>query len=211
MWWTQNGNRVLEPKESILFAESLLDLLEDFNLSDNDDYPLGITAFDRLTYGQKISVLSTVANGLLRTDAPMVTLTAALEAAIAAVFEHLRNMIIIEIDDEQPQTYWRQIVIAARKEAQGEEIPAPDCDDLKEWDIELECVEEGILWDADYEIEHLYADRSPAEARELRQMTGITDEYFNYIPEDPKDEEIKSKLSELRKLCESVMKGYNNA
>jgi hypothetical protein len=68
MWWTQNGNRVLEPKEAVLFAESLLDLLEDFNLSDNDDYPLGITAFDRLTYGQKISVLSTVANGLLRTD-----------------------------------------------------------------------------------------------------------------------------------------------
>jgi hypothetical protein len=71
----------------------------------------------------------------------------------------------------------------------------------------LECVEEGILWDADYEIEHLYADRSPAEARELRQMTGINDEYFNYIPEDPKDEEIEGKIAELRKLCESALKG----
>jgi len=206
MWWTQNGHRVLEPHEAILFAESLLDLLEDFNLSDTDDYPLGITAFDKLTYGQKISVLSTVANGLLRTDVPMVTLTAALEAGIAAVFEHLKNLITIEIDDEQPQTYWRQIVIAARKEAEGEEIPAPDCDDLNEWSIELECVEEGILWDADYEIEHLYADRSPAEARDLREMMNITEEYFQYIPEDPKDEEIESKLAELRKLCASVIK-----
>jgi len=207
MWWTQNGNRVLEPKEAVLFAESLLDLLEDFNLSDNDDYPLGITAFDRLTYGQKISVLSTVANGLLRTDVPMVSLTAALEAGIAAVFEHLKNLIIIEFDDEQPQTYWRQIVIAARKEAQGEEIPAPDCDNYCEWDLQLECISGGILWDVDYEIEHLFADRSPAEASALRQMAGINDEYFNYIPEDPKDEEIEGKLAELRELCESVMKG----
>jgi len=71
----------------------------------------------------------------------------------------------------------------------------------------LECVEEGILWDADYEIEHLYADRSPTEARALKQISGINDEYFNYIPEDPKDKEIKGKLAKLRKLCESVMKG----
>ena len=96
----------------------------------------------------------------LRNYTRVITLTASLEAAIAAVFEHLKNLIIIEIDDEQPQTYWRQIVIAARKEAEGEEIPSPDCEDLDEWGIQLECVEEGILWDADYEIEHLYADRS---------------------------------------------------
>lgn len=207
MWWTQNGNRVLEPKEAVLFTESLLDLLEDFNLSDDDDYLLGISAFDNLTYGQKISVLSTVANGLLRTEVPMVSLTAALEAAIAAVFEHLKNLIIIEMDDEQPQTYWRQIVIAARKEAQGEEIPAPDCDNYCEWDLQLECISEGILWDVDYEIEHLFADRSPAEASALKQMAGINEGYFLYIPEDPKDNEIKGKLAKLRKLCRSVLKG----
>ena len=89
MWRTQYGNRVLQGREAALFAESLLSLLDEYLIDQYEEYPVGIKAFDNLTYGQKIFVLSTIAHGLLREDVPIVPLTAVLEAAIAAVFEHL--------------------------------------------------------------------------------------------------------------------------
>jgi len=153
MWRTQYGNRILEPKEAALFAESLLSLLDEFFIDQYEEYPLGIRAFDNLTCGQKISTLSTIANGLLRDDVPIVPLTAVLEAAIAAVYEHLKNLIIIEIDEPDLGTNRREMVVAARKEAEGEEIPAPNCEDIEEWDIELQYLSEAILWDADYDDE----------------------------------------------------------
>ena len=91
MWWTDGGERVLEGAEGALFAEVLLDLIDGINLSEDDDYYLGVHVFDRLTYGQKVSVLSTIGNGLLRKDVPIVELSAVLEGAIAAVFAHLKN------------------------------------------------------------------------------------------------------------------------
>ncbi len=45
------------------------------------------------------------------------------------------------------------VVVAARKEAKGEEIPAPDCKDIEEWDTELQQLSDGILGDVDYDDE----------------------------------------------------------
>jgi len=95
MWRTQYGDRILEGTEAKVFAEALLNLLDEVTLCDFDDYELGIECFDSLTYGQKISVLATIGNGLFRKDVKPVELTAVLEAGIAAVFEHLKNKIII--------------------------------------------------------------------------------------------------------------------
>ncbi len=67
-------------------------------------------------------------------------------------------------------------------------------------------VSDGILWDVDYNDEHLYLDRSPEEAQALRKLTGINENYYLSIAEDLKDEEIESKRAELRKLCSSVVK-----
>ena len=53
MWRTEQGDRILDPQEALLFAESLLSLLDEYFLCDTEDYPLGIKVFDNLTYGQK--------------------------------------------------------------------------------------------------------------------------------------------------------------
>jgi hypothetical protein len=66
MWRTPYGDRILEGAEAIVFAEALLNLLDEVTLCDFDDYELGIKCFDSLTYGQKISVLATIGNGLFR-------------------------------------------------------------------------------------------------------------------------------------------------
>jgi hypothetical protein len=145
MWRTSCGERTLEGAEAKLFAKVLSDLLDEVNLNKSDDYELGVNVFDSLTYGQKVSVLSTVGNGLLRKDVLPVDLTAIVEGAIAAVFEHLKSLISIEIDEAELGSNWRELVVAARKEAEGEDIPAPTRDDLDEWQIEINSLTDDIL------------------------------------------------------------------
>ena len=55
------------PKARV-FVEALLNLLDEVTLCDFYDYELGIKCFDTLTFGQKISVLTTIGNGLFRKD-----------------------------------------------------------------------------------------------------------------------------------------------
>jgi hypothetical protein len=160
-----------------------------------------IRAFDQLTYGQKVSVLSIVGNGLLRKDVPRVELTAVLEGGIAAVLEHLKIMIIIEIDESDLGTNWRKLVVAARQEAEGEDIPPVTCEDSKEWDIEVECLAEDILWDADYDDADIYID----QAEWLKSMARISDNYFLAIADDLNEEQIDEKLVDLRKLCSTIV------
>jgi len=84
-----------------------------------------IESLDNLTFGQRISVLSIIGNGLLREDVPLVRLTAILDGAIAAVFKHIKNEIAYEIDEPESRSKWRELVVAARNQISGEveEIP----------------------------------------------------------------------------------------
>ncbi len=61
-------DRILKGAEARVFVEALLNLLDEVILCDFDDYELGIKCFDTLTFGQKISVLTTIGNGLFRKD-----------------------------------------------------------------------------------------------------------------------------------------------
>jgi hypothetical protein len=205
MWRTSRGKRTLEGAEATVFAEALRSLLDEAVLGYLEEYDVGVNAFDRLTYGQKISVLATVGSGLLRTDTPCVELTAVLEAGIATVFEHLMNCIMLEIDMPSLGTTWRQRVIAARGETGGKDLPPVTCKDPDQWDIEVQSLADCILWDADYEDEALYLDASPEEAEWLKSMTRIPDNYYTAIADDLKDHEIEEKLAELKNLCRSVI------
>ena len=69
MWRTEYGDRILEGAGAKVFAEALLNLLDEVTLCDFDDYELGIKCFDSLTYEQKIYVLATIGNGLFRASA----------------------------------------------------------------------------------------------------------------------------------------------
>ena len=118
MWRTQYGDRILDGAEAKVFAEALLHLLDEFDLFDlcEFEYELGIQCFDTLTFGQRISVLAIIGNGLLRKDVPIVRLTAILEGAIAAVLKHIENEIGYDIDTPESLSNWRDVVVAARKQ-----------------------------------------------------------------------------------------------
>jgi hypothetical protein len=195
----------LKGAEARLFAETLLRLLDEAQTDHLADYSLGVWCFDDLTAGQKMGVLATVAKGLLKPDVPTVKLTAVLEGAIAAIFEELRNMVAFEVDEPDFGTFWRELIVAAREEMGGEEIPAPNCDDPEEWDIEIQEVSDCILWDADYESGGLYLDRAPEESQAHREMAGIDQDYYLAIADDLEDEQIQDALRETRGLCCSVL------
>ena len=64
MWHTECGDRTLEGAEARLFAEALWDFISELEVNEGD-YDVGLEVFDRLTYGQKISLLSIIGVGLL--------------------------------------------------------------------------------------------------------------------------------------------------
>ena len=204
MWRTDRGERILKGAEAIVFAEALSALL-DYAITDQfDDYESGVACFDNLTYGQKLSALATIGNGLFRKDVAPVDLTAVVEGAIAAVFQNLKDSIALEIDEPEFGTDWRELVIAARKEAEVEDIPAPTCTDVDEWELEVEGLTDRILWDRDYEDDHTYMDQPPEKTQWLKHMARIRDDYFTAIADDLADEEAKAQIKELKKLCDSI-------
>jgi len=202
MWHTNSGDRTLEGAEARLFAEALWDFVSELEV-DEGDYDVGVDVFDRLTYGQKVSVLSIIGSGLLKPDEPIRKLTAAVESAIAAVFDHLKMAVIIEIDEPEIKSNWRKMILAARRQAGAEELPDENCENYQEWLIEIEELSYLILWDADYEDEDLYIDKPPEEAQRLKDFMRMRDDYFLEVPEDLKPKKIETKLSELKSLCRS--------
>jgi hypothetical protein len=205
MWRTERGERTLKGAEARVFAESLSSLLDYAIVDQFEDYESGVACFDNLTYGQKIAVLATIGNGLLRKDIRPVELTAVVEGAIAAVFQQLKDSIIFEIDTPEFGASWRELVVAARKELKGEDIPAPTCTDIEEWDLEVEVLTDRILWDRDYEDDRTYADHPPEMTQWLKYMTRIPDNYYTAIADDLTDEEAASTIKELKKLCDSII------
>lgn len=206
MWQTQHGERTLKGAEAAIFAEALFSLLNEAITGELDYYDLGVECFDNLTFGQKISVLSTVGKGLLCKDIPLVRINAVLEGTIAAVFEHLKNEITFEIDTLESWSHWRCLVIAARNEIGAKNIPEVYCTDLDKWEAEVEELADAILRNKDFGEAHLYIDFPPEKSKQLKDRAGIPDDYFLAIADDLKDEQAQEKIIELKKLCESIVK-----
>lgn len=201
MWQTPDGERILKGAEAKVFAETLLDLLKIAGLNQPCDYHLDIDCFDNLTYSQKISVMEIIGKGLLIKDEPSMNPTGILEGAIAAIFEHLNNLIAMEIDEPEPATNWREIVVDALEETGAENIPAATCNDLEEWIIEVESLVENIIWDVDYYKHYLLINEPFDNLKYPRYIAELSDNYCPAIADELIKEEIEAKVAGLIKLC----------
>lgn len=203
MWHTNTGDRVLEGAEAVVFAQSLWDLGSNIQVFEGD-YDVGLHVFDRLTYGQKIYLLSVIAGGLLKADEPVRELTAAVECAIAAVFEHLKGMVAVEIDMQEIETNWRELVLAALHQVEDDDLLDLNNEEHEDWNTVIDGLSYFILWDADYENEDIFLDDVPEDNAVFKDLMRISDDYFMEIPEDLKPEEIEVAMAKIRRVCQSV-------
>lgn len=71
-----------------------------------------------------------------------------------------------------------------------EEFPCPDCLNLDEWDITMECVQHCVLWDTDWESEDAFLDAAPDEASASKRELGISKNYYTSIVPKPTESEL---------------------
>ncbi len=205
MWHTNNGDRTLEGSEAKLFAHAVWDLSQELEISEGD-YDVDLPVFDRLTYGQKVSLLAIVCRGLLIPKVPIRNLTAVVECAVAAVFEFIKIEMITEIDESDNETSWRKLIHAARSEAGVEGLPNADCQYEKEWIYEIDGLEDMILWDNDFLDEDLFIDAPPEEDQRMKDLMRVRDDYFLDIADDPRPKEIEHLLIEIEAICRGICK-----
>jgi hypothetical protein len=209
MWRTSAGDRALSGSEARLFASGLGYLLEELE-SEQDDYISGVTVFDRLTHGQRVVVLDEVANGLLREETPTPPHTAANEAAIAAVFRTIRELIELETDEDPaglsgPDSSIRRLVREACWDQQLRvSIPWIGTEDPEEWESCTSELTDQILWDRDFEDEDTFVDAPPEETQQRLELACISEEYYGAVPADPESKDVDRLVAGVRSLCRKV-------
>jgi hypothetical protein len=201
MWHTSKGNRTLTGLEARVFAEGLLGFVDEACTWDIDDHRADIKAYDRLAPGQKLSVLRTIAEGLLCAQVEPVTLTGALEGTITAIFSFIEAQVIAELDMQDIGSAWRQMVRDARQECEDELDISMDNSSRADWEFQIEGLSDRILWDSDCATGELLMDLPPEESEAFRMLMGIPDAYMQTIPDDLSDEEVQSALKEIRRIC----------
>ncbi len=133
MWHTSRGDRTLVGPESNLISAAIDSMIDELliRLDDSfeDDQPFhqghyGLVAYDSLTVSQRVGILHDVARHLLTETSSVMPLSAAAEAAVAAIFIEIRDCVIIEIDlseDAEPVDwrqlqFWRRMVLRAARD-----------------------------------------------------------------------------------------------
>ncbi|MFO0962139.1 MAG: hypothetical protein U0625_04465 [Phycisphaerales bacterium] len=159
----------------------------------------GYPAYDRLTFGQRLTVLCEVAAGLLDPSVPPPPLTAANECAIAVLYSHL-DVMIEEVSESSEVSDSRRLIVRACQELGLEDAELDrSCRDAEPDSIwrALELLRDRILWDADYADEDLFLDLGPQEAAALHGLARTSGDYYLHIPPDPSEGEIESLIRRL--------------
>jgi len=200
VYHTPNGERIVLGAERQLFEQSLGMIVD--HLSD-DDWEFGVPPFDDLQRGQKLFALYRVARALLQPDEPPPELTAFIEATVAVVYQHVLDMVVQEIEEPEFVGHfpsWRKLVCAAaRQDDDIEEIPDETSNNKDDWELMIECLEGNVLWDNDFEAQDRL-DADPDTSSNLKQVMGISENYYTDVAHDPPDDQINIYLFALKGL-----------
>lgn len=72
--------------------------------------------------------------------------------------------------------------------------------DVREWFYALQTLSDRILWDQDYLTADVFMDLDPDDTKDVRQRTGIDQEYVTAIAPDPSESDRLLLLKRLREL-----------
>jgi hypothetical protein len=222
---TPEGRRILLNAEAVLFRHALAFLVD--QVITDFEVETEAAIFVRLTQGEQLAMLDLVGNALLRLDVPCPALTAVSEGTVAAIYGQLRALVDFEImrDEDMEEAddketlgeigraldlgdlvkgkTTRQEILEACVD-QLSDLPDENCRDRDEWDILIECLSDGVLWDADWQASETFQDLDPDIAQSVRDEMAISDNYFVAVAPEPSDEELHEIKVRIRELLVKI-------
>ena len=102
--------------------------------------------------------------------------------------------------EELESPTWRELVLAACEEREVEELLDAESNDFYEWEMHVDCLAGGILWDEDWKDSESLLDADPSASRAVKKLLGIDDDYYITVPPDPTDKEMEGIMLTLREL-----------
>ncbi|TWU20327.1 hypothetical protein [Bythopirellula polymerisocia] len=183
-WHAQAGEIVLRGKEADIFRDAILSMCDLIATESRDEESAfgGARVFDHMTRTQQLASLGEVTRYLFHATEECLPLTAWSEATLASILHEIRTSVHLEIekggDDKLRQTI---------REMFEEEWEPIDWNDVCEWDYVLDAYESRFLWDTDFEDDSL-SDLPPEQAKLVRELLGITDDYYASISPDLESE-----------------------
>ena len=179
-WHAQEGDLVLRGDEANLFREAILFFCDIISSVDDDTDSVygGASVFNQMTRTQQLASLELVTKYLFHETEDCLDLSAWSEATLASIISQIRTLLHLEIDEGDNNEIRR--VLSRLTEC---EISTDDWDNRSEWDFILDSYEDRFLWDNDFEDIEI-PDMSPDQADSVRQMMGITDDYYSSVPPD---------------------------
>lgn len=199
MWYMQSGKRVLTKAEWACLAGPLELYLDRLFIDDDSD--VGVTVFDRLTAEQKLLILAETCEALCLPEIRAPDRTALNEATIAALFELLRNTVLVEVDcDPDLGSQYREALRSAMADEREIKLPEVDSKDANEWNSLVEDFVGRVLSGNDYEFSDDHLDMPPPVGQRMDDIMDIRAEYFGAVPGDIHPSQVQSVLDRLRRL-----------
>jgi hypothetical protein len=211
MWHSSSGDRTLHGDEADLVRDAAASLASNIDASIREDNPyfatlLDVALFARLQPTQQLAMLAEVAEALLVDDVPPPELTALREATVAVIYQEYFVLIETEIlgeeeEDQDAAMYaYRERAARLARRLRIPDVPPAQSTDREEWDFVLTCISDQVLWDHDWALDEIIADRSPESADAVRQELGMDDQYFTHIAPDPSPAQLRQIRQRLNQI-----------
>jgi len=223
-WKTQWGERHAVGAEAELIREAIA-YVQDMALSEIEDpdekWLFQVPVFDRIEPSSKLVLLASVGEALL-SETPPPPLTAITEGTVAALYNAVKQLVAIEIDEQRMdeeggrtsrQPLHRSLALEVARSHEvlvddtadpaldsSEQLPAVCCTNLSEWEWVVEAISDQFLWDLDYLYADEMLDADPDIAKQGRDRLGITRGYYLDDAPDPEVIDVASTLKRLKEL-----------
>jgi hypothetical protein len=219
MWATSQGDRTLTGQEAslVLGAVGYLRDMITVGVEIDEPHQTDVAIFNALQPTQQLAVLHDVAFALLDEQTPMPELNATREATVYVLFRELLSLVEIEIDmsrlENVPHRDVRSAILAAYEDVSWNTSEWDECSEflneivdnettvehpfsadnveIDRWFYLLESLADQILWDRDFELEAIFADRDPERVEMVKQVMGIGNDYFSVPAPDAFSDEYE--------------------
>lgn len=200
MWNMETGIRVLTGSDAELFRLGLEALVMELETWPNEPAQIGVATFDRLSWGQQVTVIHEVGRGVLLEHIEPVRLNAANESAIAAIYYWIADVLPEDHFHNGPFARCALEAAALRDPEIFGKFADRVAENALEWAFLTECLRDEILWDSDYDDMGL-SDLEPSAAHEIQRSMSIDEQYYTTIIDDPSEDRGLSLLADLRQEC----------